>query len=148
MNFRKQYAMIIQNIIEGGNMEDIFDMVREFNDKYFSDWRETPDIYLTAGEVGELCNAIKHYYGGGSKGNIVKNKEELYIECADILIYVAVFLMKNGVNHDRFKRIIENKIKNNTKKIEKREIDTDILQMKKNQEQSRKLKLLEKNSSK
>ena len=140
-----------QIITKGGNMEDIFTWIKEFNDKYFPNWRETPDIYLSnaiAGETGELCNAVKHYYGGGSKGMIVKDKEEIYIECADILIYVSLFLMKNGVDNNRFKEIIYNKIEENKKKVEKRKSRYNIDLVKKNIDESNKLRLLEKNSKK
>lgn len=132
-------------------MEDVFLWIRDFNDKYFPDWKETPDIYLSnaiAGETGELCNAVKHYYGGGSKGKIIKNKEEIFKECADILIYVSLFLMKNGVDNDGFKKIIYNKIQENKKKVEKRVSRYNINNIKKNIDESNKLKLLEKNTKK
>lgn len=40
-----------------------------FNNMFFPGWRNKKEIYYShalAGEVGEVCNAVKHRCGGGT----------------------------------------------------------------------------------
>ncbi len=70
----------------------LWDEILAFNDEYFPDWRKTPLIFLSnalAGEVGELCNEVKHRVGGGTnKRNPTDG--ELLEEAADIFIYLVL----------------------------------------------------------
>lgn len=127
-------------------MEESFKLIREYNEKYHPDWKETLDVYLSnalAGEVGELCNEVKHYYGGGSKGKITDSKDRFFIECADIFIYLSVFLMKNGIEAEQFKEIIKMKMERKKNRLKKRNLEVQIYQEKKNENQAHVLKLLD-----
>ncbi len=112
-------------------MEESFKLIRDYNEKYHPEWKETLDVYLSnaiAGETGELCNAVKHFYGGGSKGKITDSKDSFFIECADIFIYLSVFLMKNGIDAEQFKEIIKIKMERNKNRLLKRKLELQINQ--------------------
>lgn len=103
-------------------MDDVFMWIKEFNDEYFPGWEKTPDIYLSnaiAGECGELCNAIKHYYKGGTNNKKHSNdKKDVFIELADIFIYMALLLMTNNKYDKFFKELIWDKIQENKNRMD------------------------------
>lgn len=102
-------------------MKDLFDLIAKFNSEYFKGWKENENVYYSnaiAGECGELCNLVKKLYGGGTNNKISIASEDLFKECADIFIYLALFLMKNDVYGDMFKEIVINKLDENYKRME------------------------------
>ena len=132
-------------------MEETFNLIRDYNEKHHPEWKEELDVYLSnaiAGETGELCNAVKHYYGGGSKGKITDSKDSFFYECADIFIYLSVFLMKNGIEAKQFKEIIKIKMERNENRLKKRKLEVQIYQQKKNENESHLLKLLDRKPKK
>lgn len=102
-------------------MEELFNLVLKFNNKYFKNWKNVEDVYYSnaiAGECGELCNLVKKLNGGGTNNNNkTLSKEELFKECADIFIYLSLFLMKNDISSNEFKEIIISKISQNYKRM-------------------------------
>lgn len=100
-------------------MDELFNLVIKFNNRYFPNWKNVEDVYYSnaiAGECGELCNLVKKLNGGGTN-NKTPSKEELFKECADIFIYLSLFLMKNDISSNEFKEIIINKIGQNYERM-------------------------------
>ena len=99
-------------------MEEIWQKIINFNDKYFPMWRGTPLVYYSnalAGEVGELCNLVKHALGGGTnKSKLFKvEPEDFALEVSDILIYLVIFLECAGITKEKFKEIFNRKMRIN-----------------------------------
>jgi hypothetical protein len=91
--------------------------ILNFNNKYFPGWRNVDEIYYSnalAGEVGELCNMVKHRAGGGTNHSKPKpGGMDIVFECADIFIYLSLLLERNGVDIVLFNQIINDKIDKN-----------------------------------
>lgn len=103
-------------------MEDSFRMIEKFNDKFFPGWKESHPMYLTnalAGEVGELCNLVKHGYGGGTK-NVEVDPDKFLEECADVYIYLTLFIRIHGWTWEDFKSALAKKMDKNIRRMEKR----------------------------
>lgn len=101
-------------------MDEIFEEIKNFNEKYFPNWDKVQDVYYSnaiAGECGELCNKVKKMIGGGTSNIIILN-DELYEECADILIYISLLLMKHKIDGSDFKEIILEKILENKNRMD------------------------------
>ena len=87
-------------------MSTIWAKILEFNNKYFPNWRVTEPVYYSnalAGEVGEVCNAIKHMIGGGTNrisADLARNKA--ITECVDVTIYRTLLLERLGVDEASF----------------------------------------------
>ena len=67
-----------------------WDEVIQFNERYFIGWRGVDEVFYAnalAGEVGEVCNAVKHRAGGGTNKS---NPSDLTLmdELADVFIYM------------------------------------------------------------
>jgi len=94
-------------------MKEIWSKIIEFNNKYFPGWRESREpIFFSnalAGEVGEICNAVKHLYGGGTNRKEV-NEELVALESVDALIYLVLLLDSLGFDYERFSRIFDFKM--------------------------------------
>jgi NTP pyrophosphatase (non-canonical NTP hydrolase) len=109
-------------VIKLASLEDVFFDILNFNDKYYNNWRETPEVFLSnalAGECGELCNMVKHRCGGGTKLKDVSNTE-LFEEMADIFIYMSMLLSVNGGNIYTLKKAISDKLIINAERMDKR----------------------------
>lgn len=81
----------------------------EFDDAAFPGWRQSPLTYwgcALAGEVGEVCNALKKLEGGGTHRN-PPTTAELLEEFADVQAYIALTLARLGVSLDEFTTAIE-----------------------------------------
>lgn len=91
----------------------LWQRVLEFNDRYFSGWREIDILYwpvALAGEVGEICNALKHLVGGGTnRQGDVSYKDVVVEECVDASIYVILLLEALGVTEEKFNEAIDAK---------------------------------------
>lgn len=91
--------------------------ILNFNNEYFPGWRNIDEIYYSnalAGEVGELCNMVKHRVGGGTnRSGPQPGGMDLVFECADIFIYLSLLLERNGVDIVLFNQIINDKIDKN-----------------------------------
>ena len=105
-------------------MVDIWDMIIEFNDEYFPNWRRGEEIFYSnalAGEAGEFCNKIKKRYGGGIVSGTKKGKfsdYELMIELADLFIYMELWIESKGHDISTFANIIVDKLNQNIKMME------------------------------
>jgi len=94
--------------------------ILDFNNKYFPNWRSVDEVYYSnalAGEVGELCNAVKHRAGGGTNKSR-PSAHELAEECADIFIYMSMLLEKQGIDIMLFDDIINEKVEKNARRME------------------------------
>lgn len=97
----------------------IWDSIVEFNDLYFPGWRETPPLFLSnalAGEVGEVCNDVKHLVGGGTNRR-TPSKAELLKELADVQIYLVLFAEVLGKDEDGFSDVVLKKIGENRERM-------------------------------
>ena len=104
-----------------------FQNILDFNDKYFPNWREPDDVFLTnaiAGEVGELCNMAKHNAGGGTNQR-THGISEMGDECADIFIYMALLLLKHNVTGIEFRDLVEMKLEENIERMEKLQLKNE-----------------------
>lgn len=109
-------------------MTDVWDNILKFNEEHFPGWRNTEDVYLSnalAGEIGEVCNAIKHRSNGGTKTTAVSD-DELMEELADCFIYMELIIEKHGHNITTFARVIQDKINKNKERMQQRKQDDDI----------------------
>ena len=103
----------------------IWNRIIEFNDRWFPKWRATEPIYYSnalAGEVGEVCDAIKHMVGGGTR----KVDEKTAVldaakEAVDVTIYLTLLLERLGCHGiNQFERIFEIKMKENEERMKVR----------------------------
>lgn len=97
-----------------------WERILDFNNEYFPNWRSVDEVYHSnalAGEVGELCNMIKHRAGGGINKSIPEGVEVAF-ECADIFIYLSMVLEKLGIDIMLFDQIINDKIDKNIERME------------------------------
>jgi len=95
--------------------------ILKFNDKYFPKWRDTQLIYYSnalAGEVGEICDVVKHLYGGGTHEQ-KHSKNELFHEAIDVFIYLVLLLETAGVNRKKFTDIFNSKMKTLLYRVDK-----------------------------
>jgi NTP pyrophosphatase (non-canonical NTP hydrolase) len=102
-------------------MTEIWDAVLVFNEKYFPGWRGEEEIYLSnalAGEVGEVCNTVKHRVGGGA--NLSRPSDyELLEELADVFMYMELLIEVRGHDITTFAGVIGEKLKKNRERMEK-----------------------------
>ncbi len=76
------------------SLQTLWDEILAFNDKHYPGWRRTPLIYLTnalAGESGEVCNKMKHRFGGGTH-KIIPTDSEILEEIVDVFIYMVLLI--------------------------------------------------------
>jgi len=103
-------------------MTESWDNIIKFNEKYFPGWRGIDEIYYSnalAGEVGEICNAVKHRAGGGTKEKKVSTTE-LMDEIADTFIYLELLIEKQYLDVTSLSDAINSKIKTNIERMEAR----------------------------
>ena len=93
-----------------------------FNDIYFPDWRKTHLLYWTnalAGEVGELCGDSKKLVGGGThRKKPMPSKKKMMNELADVFIYTVLLAESEGVEQADFCKLVNNKMKENKRRME------------------------------
>ena len=90
--------------------ETFWQRVLRFNDEHFPNWRKVSLLYYTtalAGEVGEVCNAVKHMVGGGTNPSALRDFSDLsnakvIEECIDTRIYLTLLLARLGVTEEQF----------------------------------------------
>jgi NTP pyrophosphatase (non-canonical NTP hydrolase) len=102
--------------------EEIWKKVVEFNDKYFPDWRKRQVVEMSnalAGEVGEVCNSVKHLIGGGTNKTPI-NKAKILEEMADVEFYKIMLIEVLGFSEENFANMIEDKLKENVRRMEER----------------------------
>ena len=96
--------------------------VTEWNDKHFPSWRlhKQPIFFSNAlaGEVGELCNLVKKYYGGGTNKQKVTNDLMGY-EAVDVLIYMILFCESIGISLKEFSFLFDRKIEELTRRMKR-----------------------------
>ena len=100
-------------------MHEIWIEIIDFNDKYFPGWRDEHEIYYSnalAGEVGELCNMVKHRAGGGTNKS-TPDDYELIEECADVFIYLSLLIGSKRVSSLEFEHIIRDKMAINVQRM-------------------------------
>lgn len=86
--------------------------ILKFNDKFFPDWREVNPVYYSnalAGEVGEICNSVKHLIGGGTNLHNI-NPIDVGKEGIDVLIYLVLLVEKLGIDEGMFQVLFEEKM--------------------------------------
>lgn len=84
----------------------------EFNNLFFPAWRKRDPIYLSnalAGETGEICNAIKHLMGFGTK-KVQVEIENVGIEAFDLLVYLVLLLERLGITEEQFLVLAQRKL--------------------------------------
>ena len=76
------------------------DKIISFNDKHFPNWRDKDPYYYTnalIGELGEFCNALKHYQGGGTNRTHIELRN-LWLELIDVQIYLILLMERLGMH--------------------------------------------------
>ena len=93
-----------------------------FQTKYFPKWRNLPAYYWSnalAGEVGEICNTVKHLVGGGTKAeDYIVTFDKLKEEIGDTLIYFVLICMYYDISPDNLDTIFENTLSKNIRRKE------------------------------
>lgn len=94
--------------------------VCDFNDRYFPNWR-TSDFRLVsnalAGEVGEVCDATKHQYGGGTHRRVVTHRHVIE-ELADVFVYLVLLSEGEGWDVHAFASAVEDKMAENRRRVD------------------------------
>jgi len=97
-------------------MDHYWSVVCEWNDQHFPNWRKINPVFHSnalAGESGEVCNAVKHFVGGGT--NLLDHPPEWYREKAlkesvDVFIYLVLTLGSLGYSFSDFALAFDEKI--------------------------------------
>ena len=103
---------------------EVWDEILKFNNEYFPNWKSVSETYYSnalAGEVGEVCNAVKHRDGGGTKKSCPTDLE-LMTELADVFIYMQMIVESmSGGCHDitSLADAIKTKMKTNVERMNK-----------------------------
>jgi NTP pyrophosphatase (non-canonical NTP hydrolase) len=96
-------------------LDSIWEEIVRFNDAHFPSWRNEDYRLISnalAGEVGEICDATKHLYGGGTNHALIQSetKEHIAEESFDALVYHILLLGAMGFDRDDFIRIAKKKL--------------------------------------
>jgi NTP pyrophosphatase (non-canonical NTP hydrolase) len=101
-------------------MSAVWDEVIKFNNQYFPGWRGVQEVFYAnalAGEVGEVCNAVKHRAGGGTnKSN--PSAFALMDELADVFIYLELLVERMGLDVTSLADAIHTKNQTNIRRME------------------------------
>ena len=100
---------------ERGELGDIWKRIVDFNDIHFPEWSHEDLRLLSnalAGEVGELCDATKHFYGGGTNPELVgkETPEHIAEEAFDVFVYLILLLGADGYGLSRFCHVADKKL--------------------------------------
>jgi len=96
-------------------IDDIWKQIVDFNDLHFPGW-DKEDLRIVsnalAGEVGEVCDDTKHFYGGGTNQELVGKitPEKIAEEVFDSFVYMILLLGAAGFGRARFVAIAEKKL--------------------------------------
>ena len=103
-------------------MTAAWDEVIQFNTRYFKGWRGVDEVFYSnalAGEVGEVCNTVKHRAGGGTnKSN--PSAYTLMDELADVFIYMEILVGRMGLDVTSLADAIHTKVLVNKKRMDSR----------------------------
>ena len=96
------------------SLDEVWKEIVTFNDTHFPDWRGW-DWRLTsnalAGEVGEVCDATKHFYGGGTNSSVGKiTRREIAKEIFDVLVYATLLIGEMDYSREDFIDICKEKL--------------------------------------
>lgn len=97
------------------NLDDLWNRIVVFNDIHFHGWRDQ-DLRLVsnalAGEVGEVCDATKHLYGGGTNPDLVSKETVDHIgeEVFDSFVYMVLLLGAAGIELNDFVEVGNRKV--------------------------------------
>ena len=101
-------------------MTAAWDEVIQFNERYFRRWRGVEEVFYAnalAGEVGEVCNAVKHRAGGGTKKSN-PSAHTLMGELADVFIYMELLVERMGLDVTSLADAIHAKVLVNKKRMD------------------------------
>lgn len=101
-------------------LTQVWDQIIRFNEKYYPNWRLSNEVELSnalAGEVGEVCNMVKHRIGGGTKNDPTISDYELLKELADVFIYIQLMVETRGHDITTFAEVTMDKIEENHKRM-------------------------------
>ncbi len=78
------------------SLDEVWQEIETFNNQHFPDWRTWDWRLLSnalAGEVGEVCDATKHAYGGGTNSTSGKiTRRDIAKEVFDTFVYSALLI--------------------------------------------------------
>jgi len=86
--------------------------ITEINDQKHPGWRKKHPVWFSnalAGEAGEVCEAIKHMYGGGTNKKTVVPKDVAF-EAFDLYVYMVMLLESLGISCADFDKISKEKL--------------------------------------
>lgn len=90
----------------------LWSSIIEFNDLFFPEWRKREPMYISnalAGETGEICNAVKHLAGLGTK-KVQVDINDVGIEAFDIVVYLVMLLERLGIDEEMFLKLSQRKL--------------------------------------
>lgn len=90
----------------------LWSSILEFNDLFFKEWRKRDLESLSnalASETGEICGAIKHYVGKGTK-KVKVDVNQVGIEAFDVVVYLVLLLERLGIDEKRFLELSQEKL--------------------------------------
>jgi NTP pyrophosphatase (non-canonical NTP hydrolase) len=95
-------------------MDEVWQEIVVFNDQHFPEWRNW-DWRLTsnalAGEVGEVCDATKHAYGGGTNSTSGKiTRRDIAKEVFDVQVYSVLLIGGMGYSRQEYIDICKEKL--------------------------------------
>lgn len=107
-------------------LAELWKRIEVFNDIYFPEWKHEDLRLMTnalAGEVGELCDASKHFYGGGTNQELVGKEtvEHMLEESFDVFVYLILFVGASGRGMSSFIAAGEKKLDLLYKRMEGKE---------------------------
>lgn len=96
------------------SLDEVWQEIQTFNDTHFPDWRSW-DWRLTsnalAGEVGEVCDATKHAYGGGTNSQTGKvDRRDIAKEVFDVFVYSVLLIGGMDYKKEEFIQICTEKL--------------------------------------
>lgn len=97
---------------EQQSVMSLWSSILEFNDLFFPKWRNRDLVYISnalAGETGEICNAIKHLVGLGTK-KVQVDINDVGIEAFDVIVYLVLLLERLGINEKQFLTLSQRKL--------------------------------------
>ena len=97
----------------------LWQRIAEFNDRFFGDWRKADPVWWSnclGGETGEVLNAVKHFFGGGTSKHTT-TVEDIGAECVDVVAYLVTLCESLGISERAFNDMIERKLDENARKL-------------------------------
>jgi len=100
----------------------LWQRIVEFNDRNFGDWRKVDAVWWAlclGGEVGEVQNAVKKLFGGGTNRTSTST-EDIGAECADVLSYLVTLCESLGISEKEFNDMVLRKLDENARRLSER----------------------------